>query len=69
MLMDESDSDETVLFGDSEARKPLTSTNEDEESDLGHLQISVMVSSVVWPSTYHRAHTCVVTVLLCHINQ
>ena len=33
MLMDESDSDETVLFGDSEARKPLTSTNEDEESD------------------------------------
>ena len=33
LLMDESDSDETVLFGDNEARKPLTSTNDDEESD------------------------------------
>ena len=33
LLMDESDSDETVLFGDKEARKPLTSTNDDEESD------------------------------------
>ena len=35
LLMDESDSDETVLFGemDKDARKPLTSTNDDEESD------------------------------------
>ena len=32
-IMDESDSDETVLFGDHETRKPLTSTHEDEESD------------------------------------
>ena len=33
LIMDESDSDETVLFGDHETRKPLTSTHDDEESD------------------------------------
>ena len=33
LLMEDSDNDETVLFGESEARKPLTSARDEEESD------------------------------------
>ena len=31
--MGDSDSDETVLFGDKDIKKPLTSTHDQEESD------------------------------------
>ena len=33
LLMDDSDSDENVLFAEKDSRKPLTSTHDEEESD------------------------------------
>ena len=33
LLMDDSDTDETVLFGETDVRRPLTSARDEEESD------------------------------------